>query len=370
MAPSTKTILVTGANGQLGYHCRVRLQYHYGFNVIALDRAAFNSDQHLGDAVQKADVVLHIAGVNRGTDEEIEAGNINLASRLIKACEKSDKNAHIIYTSTIQIDRGNVYGNAKRKAGELISGYCERVGSPYLEVVLPNLFGEFSRPNYNNFTGTFCDQIVRGLAPSVQSNAQVPLLHYRDAADAIANAIEQGTVGVLAPAGQASGVKDIADLLEGQFKDYKDGVIPDVRSSFELDIFNMLRNFMFPKQFPVQLTRHADARGSFFECIRARNSGQTSFSTTVPGITRGDHFHFRKVERFLVLSGKARISLRKVFDDKVIHFDVNGEEPCFIDMPTLHTHNITNIGDSELLTLFWTHDFFDPANTDTYVEPV
>ena len=237
--------------------------------------------------------------------------------------------------------------------------------------MLPNLFGELSKPYYNNFTATFCDQIVEGKPLTIHDDSSVNLLHYGQVADLVAEVIEGPIIGDIEITNAvASSVKTVADKLQSFYDSYSTGLLPDLRDPFDLRLFNTLRASMFESHFPMKLVRHADARGSFFECVRAENPGQTSFSTTVPGITRGDHFHFDKVERFIVLSGQANIRVRNIFGTETYDFDVNGDQPCFIDMPPLHTHNITNTGDTELLTLFWSHDFFDPNRTDTYSEVV
>ena len=366
-----ETLVITGAAGQLGRHCSARLSYHYGYNVIDIDRNLFSDFDALASSLEKADVVLHLAGVNRGDDETVRSGNLDIARQLIQACESVTAAPHIIYASTIQVNNESTYGKVKREVGHKIKAYCDSVKALYSALVLPNLFGELSKPYYNNFTATFCDQIVEGKPLTIHNDSKVTLLHYGQVADLVADVIESNHHGDLAVSnGEETSVQTVADKLQSLYDTYKTGQLPDLRDPFDLRLFNTLRVRMFDTHFPMSLVRHADARGSFFECVRAENPGQTSFSTTVPGITRGDHFHFDKVERFIVLSGKARIRVRNIFGTDTYEFDVNGNEPCFIDMPPLHTHNITNTGDNELLTLFWSHDFFDPKRTDTYSEAV
>lgn len=368
---SARRVAITGTGGQLGFHCLMRLSRHHGYDVTAIDRKSFSDPSALAAALADADVVLHLAGVNRGNANEVAAGNPAIARQLAEALGKSGGGKHVIYASSIQVDRDNVYGRSKREAGNVLANCCAAGGNGYTSLVLLNLFGEFSRPNYNNFTGTFCNQLVNGKALTVNDPAApVELMHYGEVADLVARSIAGRTTGEIRPAGTRTTVGEVAARLSGFHATYGTGIIPDVRDPFDLRLFNMLRTAMFDGMFPFALKRHADARGAFFECVRAVSSGQTSFSTTVPGVTRGDHFHFDKVERFLVLSGTARISVRRLTDDRTWHFDVSGDEPVFIDMPTMHTHNITNTGDSELLTLFWSHDFFDPERPDTYAEAV
>lgn len=370
MDRSTIKIAITGAAGQLGKHCHARLKYHHEHEVIAIDRKTFNDDEYLAQALTDVDVLLHLAGVNRGSDKEVESGNFDIAEKLISACLASKTKPHIMYASTIQIDTDSLYGTVKRKVGERLEDFSKSNGNLYSCLVLPNLFGDLSRPYYNNFIGTFCDQIVEGKPLTIHNDSKVTLLHYNQVADLMADILSHATVGEIRVEGTVSSVQTVADKLQSFYALYSKSILPDIREPFDLRLFNSLRSRMFKTHFPMPLVRHADARGSFFECVRAQNPGQTSFSTTVPGIVRGDHFHFDKIERFIVVSGEAFIRVRNIFSDKVLEYNVKGDEPCIIDMPPLHTHNIKNTGSTELLTLFWSHDFFDPNNTDTYSEAV
>jgi len=365
-----KKVAITGAAGQLGTHCRARLQHHFRHDVIAIDRELFSDTKQLSIAINEVDAIVHLAGINRGDDTEILNGNPEIAKELVEACKTSKNIKTIIYASSIQIDRGNIYGRSKKQAADIINSFCNNNGIRFVNLILPNLFGEFSKPNYNNFVGTFCHQISNNKEVSIHQDSDIELAHYGDIAVLIGNLISNDKSGEIRPSGYKTTVGSVAEKLQTFHRLYSNGVIPNVRDTFDLKLFNSLRQMLFDKQFPFELTRHADQRGSFFECIRSQNNGQTSFSTTVPRVTRGDHFHFEKIERFLVLQGDAKIRVRKLYSDKVIEFNVSGDNPCYIDMPTMHTHNIKNTGSDELLTLFWTHDFFDPENTDTYIEAV
>lgn len=363
-------VAVTGAGGQLGVHCRAWLQYHFGFAVVPVDRNTFNDSDALRSHISDCQFVVHLAGVNRGSDDDVANGNLEIAQKLIDGCAGTSRAPHLIYASSIQVENSSAYGVSKRKAGALLEKFCSNTGRPFVNLVLPNLFGEFSRPHYNNFIGTFCHQIARDELLNVNAGAEVQLMHYGEVARLIGSIIEEKKTGTICPSGQVANVADIAEKLQAYHATYKFGVFPPLANTFDINLFNALRQEMFAVNPALALTRHSDDRGAFFECVRAEGSGQTSLSTTVPGIVRGNHFHFNKVERFLVMSGAARISIRRLYDQKVQHFDVSGEDLMAIDMPTLHTHNITNTGDRELLTLFWTNDFFDPGNPDTYPETV
>lgn len=362
---------ITGGQGQLGYYTRVRLAYHHGHEVSIADRNTFAHPERLATFVADNDVIIHLAGINRGSDDEVARGNRDLATSLATAMKHAGQPRHIVYSSSIQRDQSNVYGMAKAEVADILTEATACTGGSFFELVLPNLFGEFTRPNYNSFVGTFCSLLAKGEEPMVNAaNAEVSLLHYQDAADAIAAAISATGNAQQRPPGRSTSVGAVDSLLRRMIADYRLGIVPDLRDRFDLQLFNTLRSYLYPDMYPFALERKQDNRGSLFEVVKERNGGQVFYSSTLPGITRGNHFHFDKVERFLVVSGQARISIRKVLTNETQHFDVSGDIPCFVDMPTLHTHNITNTGSGELLTLFWSHDIFDPVRPDTYMELV
>ena len=244
-------------------------------------------------------------------------------------------------------------------------------GNRFVDIKFPHLFGEFGVPFYNSGVTTFGHQLANG-EPSQVNEGQLELLHVQDASQLIMDAITKQMDEPIRPEGKKISVPDTYAIMKRMAESYVDhGTIPLIAEDiFELRLFNTLRSQMWPAAYPMHLTKHADQRGAFFEVVRAWGQGQTSISTTVPGVIRGEHYHLDKVERFAVISGEAMIRVRRLFTDEVVEFPVSGNEPVFIDMPPLCTHDITNIGQTELVTLFWSHDHFDPANGDTYPLPV
>jgi UDP-2-acetamido-2,6-beta-L-arabino-hexul-4-ose reductase len=261
-----------------------------------------------------------------------------------------------------------VYGSAKAEAGRILEAAATEVGARFENVLLPNLFGEHGRPFYNAVTATFSHLVAQGESPTVDNDKLLTLLHVQNAADLLTGVGSLDSQPVLE---HEIAVSELLSKLQGMAALYRAGEIPDVATTFDRDLFNTYRSFTFPAQAPVKLTRHADARGSFFEIIRSHGGpGQSSFSTTEPGISRGDHFHRRKIERFTVLSGTATIALRKLFTSEVIEFEVTGDAPAAVDMPTMWSHKITNTGSETLYTSFWTNDIFNPESPDTIAEAV
>lgn len=360
-------IAITGSAGFLGWHTRARLHTLTDHEMCPIIRDNWSQ---LDAAIADCDAVLHLAGVNRAdTDEAVASGNLALAKDVADAVRSAGRPTRIVYASSTQVGNGTPYGKAKEDAGELLRSAASEVGGIYVEVRLPGVFGEHSRPHYNTFVATFIDCLDRGEQPSVNDNP-VELIHAQAAAAALIEGLSSRDRLIRAH-GHHTRVPEVLSLLES-FRDvYGRGEIPKLPTQFHTDLFNTYRAAQFPSKYPFSLMVNADQRGELIETIRAHGSGGQSFvSWTRPDQTRGEHYHLSKIERFVVLSGHARISLRKVLTDEVVTFDVTGERPAVIDMPTLWVHNITNAGTEELITMFWADQLFNPAAPDTYWEPV
>lgn len=360
-------VAMTGSRGFLGWHTRAALRE---FSTDVADIRV--GDQYDTDAAARAaacDRLIHIAGVNRGSDDEVRDGNVLFARQAADAVRRAAQPPRsVVFANSTQSTNGSAYGDAKREAADILAEAAHDAGSDFSDVQLPNLFGEHGRPFYNAVTATFCHLLAEGQEPVVEHDKALTLLHAQDAADRLTGAIGDASMADRTVEETVSG---LLQRLASIAATYRRGEIPDVSTDFARDLFNTYRSYTFPAQAPVRLTRHADARGSFFEVIRAHGGpGQSSFSTTVPGISRGDHFHRRKVERFTVLSGRAVIRLRRLFTDDVVEFEVDGDQPVAVDMPTMWSHTIENTGDELLYTSFWTNDIFDPSAPDTIPEPV
>ncbi|NCD19452.1 MAG: SDR family oxidoreductase [Actinobacteria bacterium] len=360
-------VVVTGAHGFLGWHTRVRaraLTDHVVVPVAQVDWA------ELPRLLADADAIVHIAGVNRGPDEEVEAGNVRLAQDLVAALQSVGGAPVVVYSNSIQAGNDTPYGRGKERARQVLADYAGSVEAPFVDVVLPNVFGEHGRPDYNSFVATFAHRIADGVQAEVVDR-EVELLHVQAAADALLAGLDAITDGVVRPAGESTTVVTVKEAFERFYGVYRAGDIPVLASQFEVNLFNTLRAAMFPQTYPIPLLRRTDPRGSLVETVRCHGGqGQTFFSTTRPGITRGQHFHLRKVERFVVVAGTAQIKLRKVLTKETVTFKVSGDAPAIVDMPTVWAHNITNTGDTELLTMFWTNELFNPEDPDTHPEDV
>lgn len=369
-------IVVTGAGGLLGWHAAARLHAANcaaGFrgdpapyDLVTLDHAGFDDDASLRTAVTGADVVLHWAGVNRGDEEYVEAANPAIATRLVEACKAAGATPHIVYANSTHAAGDTPYGRGKARAAQVLAG----LGGGFTDLILPHIFGEGARPYYNNVTATLIDQITKGETPDVNPEGRVNLLHAGEAAQIAIDAGLAGQSGQITPEARPISVPDLCAKLQGFHDSYAANIYPAFADGFDVALFNSYRLASYPGGWPRPLKLNSDPRGVLFEAVKGGSGGQTFLSTTLPGITRGDHFHLKKVERFLVVQGEAIIRLRRVLGDEVLEYRVSGDAPAPVDMPTLYTHSIENVGDTPLMTLFWTDEMFDPKNPDTYADKV
>lgn len=368
----TSRIAITGGKGFLGWHTAVRLRAAHKTDPVILGRDAFANPRTLATSLVEVETVIHLAGVNRAeSDDAVENGNVAIAEVLEQAIVASGRPIHVVYGSSIQTALDNPYGRGKSRSGDILRGAVTQVGGTFADVLLPNIFGEHGRPHYNSFVATFCHEVAQGNEPDVSGDKNVPLLHAQAAAEVLIDAALSRENRQISPAGEDRGVSEILATLLDFHEKYTRGQVPALPDQFTIDLFNTYRSYMFPQHFPLKPSVHSDERGDLFEMVRSHGgTGQTFVSTTVPGVTRGDHYHLSKIERFFVIKGTAEIALRRVYDDEVIRFRLKGAERGFVDMPTLWVHNITNVGDDELVTLFWADQLLNPAAPDTYWESV
>ena len=375
-------IVITGAGGLIGWHAAAHLHAQNCaamfaglpavHHVVTLNRAEFADPAKLETALNGADAVLHFAGINRGLERDVEAGNPAIATSLATAIRKvwpggkGRAGPHIVYANSIHAASDTPYGRSKSRARQILA----ELEGGFTNMNLPHVFGEGARPRYNNVTATFVEAVIAGQRPEVNPEGRVALIHAGVVADLAISAALGNKSADLTPEPKPMQVGDLLDKLVGFHAGYQANIFPDLRDSFDLALFNSYRAALYPGGFPRPLTLNTDPRGTLFEAVKGGGGGQSFVSWTAPGVTRGDHFHLHKVERFLVLQGEAVIRMRRVLGGPVWEYRVSGTQPAPVDMPTLHTHNITNVGDTPLLTLFWTHALFDPSAPDTFADPV
>ena len=367
---------ITGQEGFIGRHLYNTIGlYPDKFERIDCPGGVFQDDSQLEAFVSRCDVIVHLAAMNRHPEPEVLFNtNVELVSKLIKALERTSSRPHVLFSSSSQEEKDNLYGRSKKEGRRLLSEWAERSGGQFTGLVIPNVFGPFGRPNYNSFIATFCHKLTHQEQPLIDVDGVVKLIFVGDLIKAILDQIvsRNSNYCLTIPPTDEHKVSEILALLENYRLKYFDaGIIPPLPSAFEVNLFNTFRSYIdYPKHFPIKYTNHTDKRGSFVEIIRLECGGQVSFSTTATDITRGNHYHTRKIERFSVINGEALIQLRKIGTDEVIDFYLSGNDPAYIDMPIWYTHNIKNIGEKDLYTIFWINECYNPDDADTYVETV
>lgn len=364
-------VAITGGYGFLGWHTACHLRAAHGIEPIRLGRKDLASPESLRSALADIDTVLHLAGVNRAdTDAFVEQSNLDLARTLGEAIAMLDRPVDVVYANSVQAELDNAYGRGKAGASEIVGNAVRAAGGDYADLMLPNLFGEHGRPGYNSFVATFAHKVAAGESPEVSSDRAIPLLHAQNAAAALISAV--GTNTQRSIAGESRGISEVLGLLQGAHELYAvRGEVPPLPGPFEVNLFNTYRAAAFPGMWPILPRVHSDNRGVLFETLRSHGgTGQAFVSTTLPGQRRGEHYHLHKVERFFVVKGEAEIQLRRLLTDDRVTFRLSGSTPSFVDMPTLWVHNIRNVGDTELVTMFWADQLLDPDKPDQYPEKV
>lgn len=370
------TIGITGGNGFIGGHLSRNIKYKFqDISTIEFDRKYFSNDKKLDAFVSECDVIIHLAALNRHEDENfLHNTNISLVKTLISSLNRTGSKTHVIFSSSSHESSNNLYGDSKKIGRILFSEWASKTGNKFSGILIPNVFGPFGKPYYNSVIATFCHQIVNNEDVSIQDDKSLNLIYIDELVHEIMNLINSGDNThylKISPTSTIT-VSEILELIQN-FKQYYilNGHLPELKSNLEKNLFNTFRSYINLENFyPRKYESHLDDRGLFTELIRTETSGQTSFSTTAPEIIRGEHFHTRKIERFAVIKGEALISLRKIGEDKIYKFKLNGNEPSFIDMPIWYTHNLKNIGNEAMYTVFWINEPYNPDDSDTFFEKV
>lgn len=369
-------LVVTGADGLIGRHVRIHLHArqcaarHAGtvpdIAWTALGRQQFNCADRLAAALAGADAVIHLAACIRDTDANVLAINADITARLVQGCVDAGCRPLVVHASSVQAARPTAYGRAKAAA----SATLRAAGLPVADLVLPHVFGEGARPHYNNVTATLIDALLSGKRPTIDRNGTVELVHTGRVAARLLQLAYRGQPGETRIPGRRMTVEALHDRLWTIHERRQADGFPALASDFDTALFACYRAAQPAQAARVPLHLARDRRGDLFEAAPGTAGGHVFFSVTNPGITRGDHFHLFRVERFIVLHGQAEVSWRPVLGAGVHRVQVSGTTPEAVDIPPLATHAITNSGDTPLLTAFWTDRPFDPARPDTYFDPV
>lgn len=367
-------VLVTGANGFIGKNLQMHLSRKGGFEVVPFTRE--QTEQDLPGLLDRVEWVIHLAGINRPEDpSEFITGNAGLTQMLCDAVERSGRQIPVIYSSSIQADRENDYGSSKRAAEEALLALNEATGNPVYIYRLANVFGKWARPNYNSAVATFCHNIARDIPVQIKDpGAVINLVYVDDVVSHFLSLLEEknndpGPFVQVEPVYHIT-VGGLADQLE-RFKATRETLITEpVGTGLTRALYSTYVSYLPPERFTYTVAQHGDERGVFVEMLKTRDSGQFSFFTARPGITRGGHYHHSKTEKFLVIKGNARFRFRDMLTGEFYELFTAGDKPEIVETVPGWTHDITNVGNDELVCMLWANEIFDRDNPDTFACPV
>ena len=362
-------VVVTGSKGFIGRHLMEALNRRPDVGIRGFDIDSSLKD--IAGSLRETNVVFHLAGVNRPERaEEYEEGNHLLTKKLCAILEEAGRTPLVIFSSSIQVELDNPYGKSKLRAEEALRDWSKRTGAGVAIFRLKNVFGKWCRPNYNSVVATFCHNVAKGLPISISDSAKkVELVYIDDVISAFLGCLDSPPYGCE--------YRDVFPLfivtlgkLARQIEMFRNGrnslLLPDFSDPFIKRLYATYISYLEENDFAYQLTIRKDPRGELAEFLKQAHFGQLFMSRTKPGITRGNHFHHTKVEKFLVVVGDAIIRFRRIDGTEIIEYRVSGRDFKVVDIPPGYTHNIENVGPSELITLFWADEVFDPKNSDTY----
>lgn len=361
-------VLVTGANGFIGKNLVAKLKELKAYEVITIDKD--NTKEELEKALLESKFIFHLAGINRPKDEkEFFEGNSGLTGEIVKILKKNNKNTPIAITSSIQADLDNAYGKSKKLAEEELLMYATETNAKVFIYRLPNVFGKWCRPNYNSAVATFCNNIARGKEVWISDpSIELTLVYIDDVVRCLISSMEDKTSlsgYVNVDIEHKATLGEIVELLNSFVESRKNLLVPNMEDEFIKKLYSTYLSYLPEDKFSYPLKMNIDNRGSFTEFLKTSDKGQVSINISKPGITKGNHYHHTKNEKFLVVSGEGTIQFRKIDSDHVIEYNVSGEKLEVIDIPVGYTHNIINTGTSDMVTVMWVNEIFNPEKPDT-----
>ncbi|MBM7661725.1 UDP-2-acetamido-2,6-beta-L-arabino-hexul-4-ose reductase [Bacillus mesophilus] len=363
-------ILVTGAKGFVGKNLIAELRNQNYTDIFEFSR---ETDQVLlEEYCKEADFVFHLAGVNRPKDQsEFMDGNYGFSSTLLETLKKHKNTCPVMISSSTQAELDNPYGISKKAGEDLFFDYSKETGAKVLVYRLPNVFGKWCRPNYNSAVATFCHNVAHVLPINVNDPSVVMnLVYIDDVVGEFINALKgkENNKGDFCevPIVHTITLGEIVELIYSFKKSREERAVPNMSEPFTKKLYSTYLSYLPEDQFSYDLKMNVDQRGSFTEFIKTPDRGQVSVNISKPGITKGNHWHHTKNEKFLVVSGKGVIRFRKIDSVKVIEYFVSGEKLEVVDIPTGYTHNIENLGDTDMVTIMWANEYFNPEKPDTY----
>lgn len=369
----TVHVLVTGAQGFIGKNLCARLSELKGYSFDTFTRD--DEIDALAKRVSQADAVVHLAGENRPSDETaFMSVNQGLTKSLCNAIAASGRPISLLLASSVQAELDNPYGLSKRAAEQAVEMYAEETGYPTAIYRLPGVFGKWCKPNYNSVVATFCHNIARDLPITVNDPAaELRLVYIDDVVSEFLTWLGEPRAGLcrpeMAPIYHVS-LGELSKQIQSFANSRIDLLMERVGAGFSRALYSTYVSYLPTAQFSYLVPMHGDNRGVFVEMLKTHDSGQFSYFTAHPGITRGGHYHHSKTEKFLVISGRARFAFRNLVTGERFELDTDGDAAQIVDTVPGWTHDITNVGDSILVVMLWANEMFDRDHPDTYACPV
>lgn len=376
MTQTARRVLVTGANGFIGRNLLVRLGELDGFTATSFVRG--DDIRTLRQLVSEADAVVHLAGENRPSDEQAFAEvNTGLTVALCEAIQKdaaeTGRRIPLVLASSIQAERDNPYGRSKLAAEKAVRALAEATGNPVVIFRLPGVFGKWCKPNYNSVVATFCHNVARGLPIQINDPAaRLSLVYVDDVVTALIAALDAprgATEGSVEPAYSTS-LGELAAQIQA-FGDCRTTLLTErVGTGLVRALYATYVSYLPAERFSYEVPQYADPRGVFVEMLKTPDCGQFSYFTAHPGVTRGGHYHHTKTEKFLVIKGRALFRFRHLLTNESVELHTSGDKPQIVDTIPGWAHDITNIGDDEMVVMLWANENFDRQKPDTVASKV
>lgn len=365
-------IVVTGAHGFIGKNlCAMLEECGYG-DVVKVD--IDTGRESLAEYLKTADFVYHLAGVNRPKDDsEFKLGNSDLTEFIVEELEKTNNKTPIMISSSIQAERDNAYGVSKALAEQAVESYADRTGANYYLYRFPNVFGKWCRPNYNSFVATFCHNIANDIEISIHNpEAAVSLVYIDDVCQELISLLQNTKSAGLSSVSPeySTTVGEVAKLIRA-FKESRINLVTEqVGQGLPRALYSTYLSYFTPEQFSYEIPSYGDERGVFCEMLKTKDAGQFSFFTAHPGITRGGHYHHSKNEKFLVIKGQALFKFKHISTGESCELVTSGDLPQVVETVPGWSHDVTNIGNDELVVMLWANEIFDREAPDTFTYPL
>lgn len=365
-------ILITGADGFVGKNLRSILQLNDNFTITTFNKS--DSIKSLTQLTKDCDFVVHLAGVNRPQESsEFYEGNAGLTEQLCAALTQNKNTCPVLVSSSIQAERDNDYGKSKKQAEDALLKFSKKHGNPVYIYRFKNLFGKWGKPNYNSVVATWCYNVSRDIEITVNDpSTELELCYIDDVVDEIVARITTGGKSGYYEVSQPDTITlgELRDLLVSFKQSRTNYLCPNQSTRLYKNLYATYLHYLPADRYSYELKTHTDNRGSFTEILKDSTNGQVSINISKPGVTKGQHWHSTKNEKFLVISGEGTVQLRDIYSDEIIEYHVSGEKLEVVDIPTGYTHNIINRGESDLYTIIWANELFDPQKPDTNYQNV